>query len=134
MPLDARSEGNILAITYPGGVMEVASSMGDKGAEASFQPQADASEETLTPEVVFEHLSSIVIDGEEYLFLNDLEKCFDLRMDECLSIICATAASSGIDPTSDPLNQSLLPLGESVVDSVELAMVAVTDAVHSSVP
>ncbi len=53
-------------------------------------------------------------------------------MDECLSIICATTASSGIDPTSDPLDRSLLPLGESVMDTVELAMVVVTDALHSS--
>ena len=64
--------------------------MGDKDAEASFKPQEDTPEETLTPEVFFEHLSPIVINGEEYLFVHDLEKTFDLRMDECLSIICAT--------------------------------------------
>ena len=133
MPLDARSEGNFLAITYPGGVMDAANSMSDMGAEASFIPQEDAPEETLTPEVFFEQLSSIVIDGEEYLYLHDLGKTFDLCMDECMSIICATVVSSGIDPASDPLDRSLLPLGESVADTVELAMVAVTDAGHSSV-
>ena len=137
-PLDAISEGKILAITYPGGVMDAAMSMSDKDAsdkdaDASFKPQEDAAEETLTPEVFFEHLSSIVINGEEYLYLHDLEKTFDLRMDECLSILCATVASSGIDPTSDPLDRSLLPLGESMADTVELAMVAVTGAEHSSV-
>ena len=42
-------------------------------------------------------------------------------------------ASSSIDPTSDPLDKSLLPLGESVEDIVKLAMVVVTDAEHSSV-
>ncbi|KAI5076007.1 hypothetical protein GOP47_0008072 [Adiantum capillus-veneris] len=70
-PWDSK-EGNILALTYPGGVMDAAKSMGDKGAEASFKPAADAPEETLTPEVFFEHLSPIVINGEEYLFLHVL--------------------------------------------------------------
>ena len=101
MHVDAGSEGNLFAITYPGGVMDAARSMGDKGAEAAFKPQEDAPEETLTPKVFFEQLSSIVINGEEYLlFLHDLEKTFDLRMDECLLVICATVASSDIDPTS----------------------------------
>ncbi|MCO5569871.1 hypothetical protein L7F22_023585, partial [Adiantum nelumboides] len=108
-------------------------SMGDKDAEASFKPAADAPEETLTPEIFFEHLSPVVINGEEYLFLHDLEKAFDIRMDKCLSILCATVESSAIDPSSDPLDQSLLLLGVSVVDTVELAMVAVTDAPYSSV-
>ncbi|MCO5546947.1 hypothetical protein L7F22_000386 [Adiantum nelumboides] len=133
-PWDASKKGNILVLTYPGGVMvDAAKSMGDKGAEASFKPVADASEETLTPEVFFEHLSPIVINGEEYLFLHDLEKTFDIHMDECLSILSAIIESFAIDPSSNPLDRSLLPLGESVVDTVELAMVAVIDAPHSSV-
>ena len=52
-PMDARREGNLLAITYPGGVMDATRSMGDKDAEASFKPQEDAPQETLTPEVFF---------------------------------------------------------------------------------
>ena len=134
MSLDASKESKTLALTYLGGVMDAAKSMvGDKGAEASFQPQEDAPEETLTPEVLFDQLSPIVINGEEFLFVHDLEKIFDLRMDECLSILCSTVASSGIDPSSNPLDESLLPLGDSVVDTVEMAIEAVTDAPQSSV-
>ena len=131
--LDARSEGNLLAITYPGGIMDATKSLGERdGVEETFNPQEDASEENMTPEVFFEHLSSIVIDGEEYLFLHDLEKLFGLRMDECLAVICATTESSAIDPSSDPLDRALLPMGESVADTVELAMVTVTNAEQSS--
>ncbi|KAI5079965.1 hypothetical protein GOP47_0005444, partial [Adiantum capillus-veneris] len=53
VPWDASKEGNILALTYPGGVMDAAKSMGDEGAEASVKPATNAPEETLTPKVFF---------------------------------------------------------------------------------
>ena len=65
--------------------------------------------------------------------MHDLEKIFDLRMDECLSILSSTVATSGIDPSSNPLDQSLLPLGDSVVDTMEMAIAVVTDTLQSSV-
>ena len=36
---DTSKEGNSLALTYPGGIMDAAKSIGDKGVEASFKPQ-----------------------------------------------------------------------------------------------
>ncbi|MCO5580643.1 hypothetical protein L7F22_034513 [Adiantum nelumboides] len=39
------------------------------------------------PEVEISRFSTVVVDGEEYIFLHDLEKATNLRMDECLSLL-----------------------------------------------
>ncbi|MCO5601466.1 hypothetical protein L7F22_055589 [Adiantum nelumboides] len=52
-------------------------------------------------------------------------------MDECLSIICMRGG--GLDTTADPLDVKLLPLGESIEDTVALAKEDVDTAPHKDV-
>ena len=72
------------------------------------------------PEVEINNFGTLIISGVEYFFLHDLEKAQGLRMDECLAIICFKAEFP-LDNTDDHLADTLLPLGDSVQETVALA-------------
>ncbi|MCO5606381.1 hypothetical protein L7F22_060569, partial [Adiantum nelumboides] len=79
------------------------------------------------PEVEISRFSSVVVDGEDFVFLHDLEKAFGLRMDECLSVLC-TNAQFPLDNAPDALESKLLPLGDSVVDTIAVVCAEVLAA------
>ena len=66
-----------------------------------------------------DRLSTIIVDKEPFVFLHDLEKAASLRMDECLSMICIKGEFP-FDTESTHLDTLLLPLGDSVLDTVKL--------------
>lgn len=68
-------------------------------------------------EVEISRFSSIIVEGEEYLFLHNLEKTLQLLIDEYLSMICIEGKFP-YDQTSNPIDHMLLPLGDNVMETV----------------
>ncbi|MCO5603717.1 hypothetical protein L7F22_057868 [Adiantum nelumboides] len=62
--------------------------------------------------------------GEEFVFMHDLEKSFELQMDECFAILDAHGKFD-IDTTTSHDDDLLLPMGATLVDTVAIAQAEV---------
>lgn len=99
--VDTSNEQGQLLLEYPSGL---------EGAVVGYHQQdvpsaapEDPSEDPNTiPEVEISRFSTIIVENEEFIFLNDLEKAFGLRLDECLSLLCAKTEFP-LDTTKDPI-------------------------------
>ena len=98
----------------------------------SHKPKDGEENPDAIPEVEINNLDTILISGTEYVFLKDLEKVLDLRLDEFLAMIC-TKFEFPLDNSNDYLVDMLLPLADSVEDIVVLVNENVEQSDHSHV-
>ena len=112
-----QKEQTLLLLEYPQGLQGEA----EKTQLSDAGPSQVEDEESLNtiPEVELNNLGTIIIDGVPFVFMHDLEKALGLRMDECLAMIC-TKAEFPLDNEDGQLGDKLLPLGESVLETVAL--------------
>lgn len=119
------SKQNLLMIEYPMGAQgEIEEVAGEANAQqtvgSSKEPKDDADPSLNTiAKVEINNLSCVVYNGKKFVFLHDLERALNLRMDECLAILC-TKAKFLLDNSTDPLKDNILPLGNSALDTVIL--------------
>ena len=87
--MNPRAESALLAIEYPMGLHSVLAQKAQEPQEkGDTLREADPSfPKEPIPEVEISMLATIVIDGEEYVFLHNLEKACNLQMDECLGML-----------------------------------------------
>ena len=85
------------------------------------------------PKVEVDRLSTIIVDKEPFVFLHDLEKAASLRMDECLNMICIKGEFP-LETQSTHLDTMLLPLRDSVLDTVKLINEEIELAKQKDVP
>ena len=116
--LNSSAEGAICLREHPQGLYSLVDNPNPTPTECPLPEEAPPTDEAI-PEVEVSQLSSVVVDGGEFVFLHDLEKAFAMRMDECLSVLC-TKAEIDIDSAPDALDTKLLPLGDSVAETVAL--------------
>ena len=119
-PIDKKKEEKLLLLEYLQGLEGELQKTDKEEVGPSFVPHDDDVEsDNAIPEVEINNLGTIVIFGEEYVFLHDLEKALELRMDECLALFC-TKTEFPLNNSDDHLAVTLLPLGDSVQTIVAL--------------
>ena len=99
---------------YPQGLQGELHKAKTQGDGPSFEPIDDDESANAIPEVEINNFGTLIISGVDYVFLHDLEKALALRM------IC-TKVEFSLDNIDDHLADTLLPLNDSVQDTVALA-------------
>ena len=128
--MDKAAEGVILALEHPTGLQGLLEAAPSDSA-ISVPPEENPTPDSI-PEVEISRLSSIVVGGEEFLYMHDLEKTFALRMDECFALLDCHGRAR-IDATKSHAEENLLPLGDTLVDTVQMAQAMVAEAAQDLV-
>lgn len=131
-PTNQKQEEKLLLLEYPQGLQGELHKAEMQGGGPSFEHNDDDESADPIPEVEINNLGTLIISGVEYVFLHDLEKALALRHDECLAMIC-TKCEFPLDNTDDHLADTLLPLGDSVQDTVAIVSEHTDQSEHAAV-
>ncbi|MCO5601009.1 hypothetical protein L7F22_055125 [Adiantum nelumboides] len=105
LPVDAAAESTQLLLEYLLGLESAIVPYVGPKEQLVNMPRELATFEAI-PEVEISQFSPVVVDGDKFIFLHDLEKATKLRIDECLSLLKNSQAPGLPQPIPKELNNA----------------------------